>query len=184
MFSCPRCHGAIVVTGAGDVDSLRRDGLSGDVAKFLHGIETYPRRPPIDAPEHIPKEVHRLYVQACGCRQKGMRDAAGMAYRKTLELALKALSMEIDASLVKRIEKMAEQGRITSAMAEWANEIRLDGNKAAHDEEPTAEAVDQLHYFVHVFLLYAFTLPAMVGQRKNNLLQLSIDGSKNGQLDP
>jgi hypothetical protein len=43
----------------------------------------------------------------------------------------------------------------------------LDGNQAAHDlTEPNPEETRDLMQFLRVFLLYTFTLPAMIAARK------------------
>lgn len=51
-------------------------------------------------------------------------------------------------------------------MQEWAHAIRLDGNEAAHEEEPfDKETCEALKSFTELFLMYAFTLPGMLAER-------------------
>ncbi len=58
--------------------------------------------------------------------------------RKALEAALKDKLPEINnkVPLRARIKKAAEQQVLTHDLAEWADQIALDGNSAAHDAEP------------------------------------------------
>lgn len=52
-------------------------------------------------------------------------------------------------------------------MKDWAHQIRIDGNDAAHDEKPFAqEEAAQLLEFVRLLLTYVFTLPAQVAARR------------------
>jgi hypothetical protein len=52
-------------------------------------------------------------------------------------------------------------------MKEWAHEIRLLGNDAAHEEDPfTPPEAESLQAFTQLFLTYAFTLPGMLAARK------------------
>lgn len=53
-------------------------------------------------------------------------------------------------------------------MKNWAHIIRIDSNGAVHsDEEFTQEEAEEILNFTELFLLYAFTLPAMVESRKH-----------------
>ena len=59
-----------------------------------------------------------------------------MMFRKTLDTGLKKIDPEAKGRLIDRIKSAAETGKITQDMADWANRIRLDGNDAAHEEDP------------------------------------------------
>ena len=89
--------------------------------------------------------------------------AAGMMFRKTLDTGLKAKFPDIKGTLEKRIDKAAELRGLTPDLAEWAHRIRLDGNDAAHEEEPSEEEdASRLCAFTKMVLLYLFTLPGML----------------------
>lgn len=169
LMECPFCHNGIVanVTQAkGHDEPVRYNGPL--THENFARLETFPKAIADDTPEYLPQEIQRHYLQACLCRRNKSHDIAPMAYRKVLELAVKALSTDIEAwKLEKRIDKMAEEHLITPALRDWAHEIRLDGNEGAHEaEEPTADSVSQIHFFTHAFLLYTFTLPAMIAERR------------------
>lgn len=86
-----------------------------------------------------------------------------------MDLATKAIRGEVAKSetLYQRIEALKQGGIITNDMAVWAHAVRLDGNGPVHDESEISEAEAQdLLNFTQTFLLYAFTLPAMVARRQ------------------
>ena len=89
-----------------------------------------------------------------------------MAYRRSLELALKDIDAELKGTLEKRIDKLAEKGRLTVDLAEWAHSVRELGNEATHDTpEPPKEDVDDLAAFTRIVLEYLYTMPAKVRAR-------------------
>jgi len=95
-------------------------------------------------------------------------NSAGMMFRRTLELATRKLDESLSGkTLAKRIDILGEKNLITPAMKDWAHAIRLDGNDAAHDDEDfDAQTATALQSFTETFLLYAFTMPAMVASRQ------------------
>ena len=130
-------------------------------------IDEYPRPESIDAPSHVPENIVSVFKEARDNQRRENWDSAGMAGRRTLDLATKALRPEDDAfkakSLFDRIDDLAAAHEITPAMQDWAHAVRDSGNEANHEETPfTKSAVEQLLAFAETFLMYAFTLPAMV----------------------
>ena len=90
-------------------------------------------------------------------------EAAAMMFRKTLEVALKRIRPDDNGTLKTRIDIAANAGAITKDLAEWAHRIRLDGNEAAHEEEPfSSDEVGALHRFTELVLMYLFSLPGML----------------------
>ncbi len=125
-------------------------------------LEIYPSPRRTGAPEHTPTTVAEYYRQGIE-NLPGNWTAAGIMFRKTLDIGLKAKFPSLKGTLEKRIDKAAEQGGLTSDLAEWAHQVRLDGNDAAHEEEPSEEEVaKRLHAFTRLVLLYLFTLPEML----------------------
>jgi hypothetical protein len=74
-------------------------------------------------------------------------------------------------SLYKRIEKAVADNLITSEMAKWAHDVRLDANDERHaDEEaimPTEDDANRTIDFVSAFAEYLFVLPAKVKRGMN-----------------
>ena len=125
--------------------------------------DVYPAPVQIEIPANIPHPVAKAFKQAAESRKGKHFDAAAAMYRKSMELALKALSPDIEAwKIEKRIDKMAAEGLITKELQEWAHELRLDGNDVLHEDEATAEMVDQMHSFCKFLLTYLYTLPEQV----------------------
>jgi len=93
-----------------------------------------------------------------------------MICRKTIDIATKNLlgDESKNEKLVKRISLLHGKGLITEQMKDWAHIVRIDSNGAVHsDEEFTKEEAEEMIGFTEVFLIYAFSLPAMVASRKS-----------------
>ncbi|TPG09644.1 DUF4145 domain-containing protein [Sphingomonas oligophenolica] len=90
-----------------------------------------------------------------------------MMYRKSLESATKVLDPGSDKkNLATRIKSLVSVHAITPALGSWANEVRLGGNEAAHEDDPfSKEDAEALHSFCENFLTYAFTMPSAVARR-------------------
>ncbi|BBE08598.1 Uncharacterized protein MCB1EB_0437 [Mycoavidus cysteinexigens] len=130
-------------------------------ANNFFGLKVFPAPPATNAPDHVPDDVKRCFEQAAKSRNAGLFDAAGMMYRKTLEIALKGFAPEIVAwRLDTRIDKLAKEGQITPALRDWAHEIRTLGNDVVHNAiEVTQAEANQLHMFCTMLLMYLFTVP-------------------------
>ena len=77
------------------------------------------------------------------------------------------IAPSVTGLLKPRIAKLVQQNLLTPALGEWAEQIRLLGNEAAHEiDQPTREEVEALRNFSDLVLRYLFTLPAMVAARK------------------
>jgi hypothetical protein len=163
-FKCPRCHGALVAKCQGRYSR----NPEGDADSLFEAIETYPRQsPPIDIPGGLTPDLQRLYHRAADNLRRRDTDAASMLIRKTLDVALKEKFGNLPGTLFNRIKELEGNHLITNEMAQWAEEIRLDGNEATHEaREPDLENTRDLQSFLHVFLLYTFTLPEMIEARK------------------
>lgn len=133
----------------------------------LIDVQPHPAMPNI--PEHVPENIGKFYWQAARNAQQRHYDAAGMMCRKVLESTTRDLG-ENTGNLYQRIEALAASHVITDAMRDWAHAIRIDGNEAAHEDEPMDEAtaLDMLN-FTELMLMYAYTLPGMLTMRQNRV---------------
>ena len=121
-----------------------------------------PSLPENGAPKHTPENVARFFKQAMDNLPKNW-DAAGSMFRKALDTGLKNKFPEIKGDLKARIEKAAGQQKLTPELAVWAHQIRLDGNDAAHEENPfSKEDAEELSKFTELVFLYLFMLPGML----------------------
>lgn len=171
LFRCAGCDGAIVA------NVIRSTG--GETPHtFKPDVRTHPRFTVVGvlpkpanktAPDATPDNVARYYVQAVEAAGRKHWDAAGAMCRKALETAVRILDPAAPKglNLKGRINRLGAAHAITPAMNEWAHIIRDDGNDAVHDENPYGEEdAGQLLAFSETFLMYAFTLPAMIKDRK------------------
>lgn len=77
--------------------------------------------------------------------------------------------------LYQRLEKAVKDNLITSEMASWAHDVRLDANDERHADEvaimPTKEDVNRTIDFVIAFAEYLFVLPSKIkrGMSKNKV---------------
>src|SRR5690606_25699971 len=95
-------------------------------------------------------------------------EAAGAMDRRALEIATKEMAPDHAAlTLYKRIEKLAEIGKLTESLKDWAHDLRLVGNGAVHEIEGLEEAeAIQAHELTRFILIYLYTLPAQVAQAR------------------
>ena len=171
LATCNGCSGGVIFLFSltqHTADYLFQNA-SGDLK--VNGIATlkfWPGEVSGDTPEDVPENVARLFDQSLTCIRQQAWDAAGMTLRKTLEVSTKGLDPTLAAkTLAARIDALHATGRLTSDIAAWAHEIRLDGNQATHEEEPfTADQVSSLHNFVEAYLRYIYSLPAMVARSR------------------
>lgn len=176
---CPVCHMAMAVLldhrpgfpSHGSALSHLTSMLGSPSDIRSHGYDVIhiwpePERPAV--PEHVPDGVARAMLQAeRNFGIEGNEEAAGMMYRRALELAFKDKFASTTGSLAGRTKKLVEAHEIPYAMGDWANEIRSLGNDAAHDEEEIdREELIRIRGFADAMLRYLYTLPAEVEARR------------------
>ncbi|WP_093299210.1 DUF4145 domain-containing protein [Variovorax sp. NFACC27] len=170
LGSCNACDRPLTAlirnrNSAGTWSSTSYHGNLLDLPHF-EVIGIWPEAPIIAAPENVPEKVARSYVEAAESRRRRAWNAACASYRRTMELALKNFAPDVEAwKLEKRIDKLANEHRITADMQAWAHELRLDGNEALHgDEDATEEMADQMHHLTHFLLVYLYNLPQQIAE--------------------
>lgn len=125
-------------------------------------VDVQPKANPTEIPAYLPPNVAKAFKEGCDVLKIAPNAACG-AFRRALELALKDLSPDIDAwKLEKRIDKMATEGKLTSALRDWAHKLRLDGNQAVHEEDVTQSEAKEVESLARFVLMYLFTLPESV----------------------
>ena len=156
---CNHCVGLVVLNlkSHREEEDAPSDYYTSDPALF-EIKEMYPESV-AKIPDHLPEDVERLFRQGAD-NLPANPDAAGAMFRKTLEAILRDKCAATTGTLIKRIDKAAELGVLTSDLAGYAHTIRLEGNEAAHGTYDEADAV-QLHSLVRLVLNYVYTLPGM-----------------------
>ncbi len=168
---CGVCSEAVVVVFKPLNQTIAKDAFScadhlvshpGDVDV----ITFYPAPVTPEAPDHLPPNVEAYFLEAAANVKTGP-NAAGAMLRKSIDVALKHVDRDATGNLVTRINSAAANGKLTPELAEWAHHVRLEGNDAVHDEDPfTVEEADALHEFTELILMYLFTLPGMLNERR------------------
>ncbi len=174
FFSCSACRKPVCAffswnsreTVQADVTDLQSNWLRTFEEAGYSIQKVWPKALASEAPDDVPAHVVRNFLQAEDARKRKHNEAAGMAYRRALELTLKDVGPDLKGTLQKRIDKLAEIQRLTPDLAQWAHSVRELGNEAAHDEpEPSEEDVDDLAAFTRILLEYLYTMPAKVRKR-------------------
>ncbi|HHE4902725.1 MULTISPECIES: DUF4145 domain-containing protein [Morganella] len=178
-FKCRSCLkvGVAVVNTFGNPEPLSF------AAKSLFGItipsnsygykieEVIPAPKVSSAPDETPERAAKFFIESKDDYQRGRYETSVMNCRKVIDIATKVLMGDEAGSepLSKRISMLHGKGKITEQMKDWAHIVRIDSNGAVHsDEEFTKEEAEQILGFTEVFLMYSFTLPAMIEKRRSD----------------
>ncbi|MFT8326723.1 DUF4145 domain-containing protein [Gluconobacter oxydans] len=140
-------------------------GIKDDLTNICEIIEISPPCPTPNIPDYLPDNIERSFLEAERSRISGNILAAGMTYRRALEMATKDKARDLPARkiLAQRIELLAKENRLTPALADWANHIKDLGNEAAHEEdEPTAADINALAALTRMTLIYLYEMPERV----------------------
>lgn len=164
MFVCNTCGESVVVTTSSSAHE-NPAGLAGEIAhqQTCKLLSVYPEPVRVEIPSCLPAQVAKSFKEGCDILPQSPTMSA-VAFRRTLELALKDLSPDIEAwKLEKRIDKMAAAGLLTKDLQDWAHHLRIDGNDAAHEgEDGSKETAIQLRELTRFILMYLYSLPAQV----------------------
>ena len=87
-------------------------------------VDVAPPLPENCAPPYTPENVARFFEQGMDNQPKNWDPAGGM-FRKALDTGLKSKFPKINGRLIDRIDKAAEQQKLTPESAKWAHQIRL-----------------------------------------------------------
>jgi hypothetical protein len=107
----------------------------------------------------LPEPARRAYESAQSCFNTGNFEPCVIMCRKCLEAICVFFGAQ-KGSLAERLRQLRDSGRIEARLYEWADQLRLVGNDAAHDLDIRIlkqDAVDSLD-FVEAILQYVFVL--------------------------
>lgn len=85
--------------------------------------------------EHIPPIIRDNFMEGEETLWDSHYNAAGMVFRKALEMGMKNKLPKFEGRLEEFIDKAQEEDLLTKDMANWAHKIRSIGNEAAHEIE-------------------------------------------------
>jgi hypothetical protein len=158
VYKCGNCAGYAHVLWS---------ATEGAFAGGLHAYKVLPW-PIMDKPqpsEQWPLQVQRFWTQAHQSHNREIWDAASVMARSALQVALREQGAA-GRSLKDQVDSLADKGLLPPAMNDWATEVRLLGNEAAHPEVDETEAnpqdVSDALEFLDQLLNYFYDLPAAI----------------------
>lgn len=158
-------------------DFYRVFQTDGSINGMFIMVDYWPKPDIEGAPDYTSPNVSRIFQQAEANKAQKNWDAAGIMYRKVLETATKELGADLknEGNLMKRIDLLAANGRLTKDLADWAHQVRIIGNETAHDEcEPEAKDVLDLANLTRMLLVYLFELPGRVAAMRGQEEQAAL----------
>jgi hypothetical protein len=136
-----------------------------------HLNTTYPSPQPSKCPSYTPDDLKRIFLQADKAQRRGDPDASGAMSRKVVDVSTQQLLGEESkkyGNIRGRIDALALNGTLTIDLKDWAHQVRLGGNDAAHDIDPfTMPEADELLNFAELYLTYVYTLPGRLKERRD-----------------
>ena len=134
LCKCPQCHSPLLVEQELDIDMYLNETYWGKEKKI------YPNNlfhiNPI-----IPEKLRKALLECIQCFKADANTATAIMCRRTLEGFCSLKGVE-ERSLEKSIKKLKDDGLINDQLYEWANQLRLAGNEAAHNIESGFSSID------------------------------------------
>lgn len=146
IYKCNRCGGVVTAASWQENQSV---------------TETYPSE--IEVDENIPKKAKAFLNQAID--SLNAPSGAIMLAASSIDAMLKEKGYK-DGKLYGRINKAATDHLITSEMAKWAHEVRLDANDERHADDdaelPDMQDARKTVNFALALAEYLFILPSKI----------------------
>ncbi len=128
-------------------------------------------------PDHTPADVSSIFDEAAKCLGVGAYEAAGTMFRKVVDKVTRGMlppqpsdedkshpdfiAWKVRKDLKLRLEWLLEKGLVARALEPLLENVREDGNDAAHDRIGKEEAEDMQDFTV-VLLETLYTVPGQV----------------------
>jgi len=133
-------------------------GVPGDFETVTDEEILYPseRKLPLGG---VPNTIRSAYDQAARSFAASLFEPCVLMCRKCLEATSRKLGAK-GRDLNSKLKSLFESGQIDSRFLNWAHEIRLIGNEAAHDPETKVTKRDarDILDFTEAILIYIFSL--------------------------
>lgn len=179
FFACNACGKGSIYQGQ---PSAELDYMSGEIENDGRHYDELPIIALPETPElsdDIPERVRELFQQAALSRLLGLYDASGAMFRKAIDVSTKIL-YATDARLAGKVPAQAPRARVEALknlkiieddIWELADVALMDGNGAAHDEDPySAEEAEALEDLTNDLLERLFVRPARIARVKGKQL--------------
>ena len=160
VYKCGNCAGYVhVLWSASD----RMAGFSGGI--HAYHVLPWPLSGKPTGSKHWPEQVKRFWIQARQSQVGEIWDAASVMARSAMQVAFRDQGAE-GRTLKDEVDDLAKKGLLPTVMKEWATELRLLGNEAAHPEIDQVDAspndVRDVLEFLDQLLNYLYDLPATI----------------------
>jgi len=146
VYACSRCGGLVTAFSEHE---------GGYVLEIFPGTAVLDDSIPDPARSYLQQAMDSLHSPA----------GAVMLAASSVDAMLKAKNYK-DGSLYSRIQQAADDHLITSEMAKWAHQVRLDANEPRHADEaaplPDSSDANRSIHFAQALALFLFTLPTKV----------------------
>ena len=132
FLKCPKCFHPILV-------KQKMEALGSNLY-FGLPIQIYPNNE-FHLNPYVPKKLQEALMESIKCFKTGAFTATAIMCRRAIEgfCTLKGIN---ERNLASSIKKLQEDGVINDQLFEWANELRISGNKAAHEIDTTFSSID------------------------------------------
>jgi Domain of unknown function (DUF4145) len=134
LCKCPQCLSPLLVEEELHLDSGLNETFW-DKVKTIYPTKLFHINPV------IPEKLQKALLECIQCYKAGANTATAIMCRRTLEGFCKLKGAE-EKNLEKSIKKLKDDGSINEQLYEWANQLRLVGNEAAHDIESEFFSLD------------------------------------------
>jgi hypothetical protein len=116
-----------------------------------------------------PEHVQRFWIQAHQSAGSEIWDGVSVMARSAMQVAFRDQGA-VGRTLKNEVDDLSEKGLLPRVMKEWATELRLLGNEAAHPDVDLIEANPQDIRdglkFLDQLLSYLYDLPAAIRDRE------------------
>lgn len=126
-------------------------------------------------PIGCPADVRDNFAEAISSRNVGNYRAAVLMARGALQACMRDLGAT-ESTLQREIDDLAGQHRLPASIRDWAHEVRVGANLAAHpkpNSEVGPEDADELIALAESIFEYLYTIPANVQARRARLTSTS-----------
>lgn len=169
VLFCRHCKQGIAVIEEKWVgDHPGREGIKGGGQTSYRGISWWPLAED-NLSTDIPKQISEVFNEATRTLAANCPRASVVMARRTLE-AITVDKGETKDTLYKRLDALNKKGIIHPSLVDWAQEVRLIGNKGAHFdpiEKVDSKDAKELVSFVRELLRYVYELPAELERRRS-----------------
>jgi hypothetical protein len=144
------------------------NGSINPIARFERHI-TLRDRYLMEPPEHLPKYIEAIIVEANSCLSNECWNAAGAMYRLALDMSTKSLlpseggpNTTVRRSLGHRLQWLFENDRLNLDLKDLAESVQQDGNDGSHDGSLTQADAEDLKDFCYELLKRVYTIPKQI----------------------